>query len=451
MENLVQESKLGNTDACSELFTSVREDLMKVARKYLKTEDDCDDAVQNASEIAIKRLYKLRNNKYFKTWITRILINECKKFYNSKNKTIIEVPLDEVLCEYECFDVIDSNINFERLIGNLKTDEKKIYTLFHKYNYTIKEISLALGINEGTIKSKLSRGKSKIKKNITFILFAFIFVTASVVVASCFINYIKELFSTHDIGKDNDGVLMAIENLEWFQKVDMDYVDLGDGYKIKVEYLVMDEMNLYLIFDFVSDKDIGKFNELSITDLKITNENGEVICDMHNKLAEQYSIHVGNRLIENNNHHMKSLIYMYTNKFPISNSLTINFSKVALSKKLENIKITSKNINININLDEKFINRHSIYYTCQANTKISKTLITETGFYAIIQDYNCNKLNSIKLIDEENNVHTCYYISVNSSDTTNYQYIIVSQFNDTTMENLKLLIDDEEYNLKKQK
>ena len=446
MEDLVQESKLGNEDASSKLYESVRDDLMKIARKYLKNEFDCEDAVQNAFEIAIQRLYKLRSNKYFKTWITRIVINECKKFYNSKNKKKIieEVPLDELLCEYECFDLIDSNINFENLIGDLKDDEKRIYTLFHKYNYTIKDISLVLGINEGTIKSKLSRGKSKILnkiKHTSFLLFVLVFIVTGVIVASCVINYIKSLFSTHDIGKDNDGVLMAIENLEWFQDVDMNYVDLGDGY------------NLYLIFDFVSDKDIGKFNEMSITDLKITNENGEVICDRENIVVEQRNIHITSKLIENDKHHMKSLIYICTNKFPMSKNLNINFSKIVFSNKSLFSDNTYLDINtlatINIDLDEKFINRKSTYYTCENTSTIIKTMITETGFYSLIELPNINKLDNIVLLDNNNNSYKCYNISVNSSDIDKYQYMIVSAFNNANMNNLKLIINNLEFSLKK--
>ena len=38
---------------------------------------DCEDAVQEAILTAYEKLHTLREEKYFKTWLTRILINTC--------------------------------------------------------------------------------------------------------------------------------------------------------------------------------------------------------------------------------------------------------------------------------------------------------------------------------------------------------------------------------------
>lgn len=54
-------------------------------------------------------------------------------------------------------------IDFDFLIKDLQSDEKTILTLFYRFEYTIKEISIILNKNENTIKSKIQRARNKLK------------------------------------------------------------------------------------------------------------------------------------------------------------------------------------------------------------------------------------------------------------------------------------------------
>lgn len=47
----------------------------KTAKAILKNEDDIEDAIQDTLESAYKNIQTLKEPKYFKTWMTRILIN----------------------------------------------------------------------------------------------------------------------------------------------------------------------------------------------------------------------------------------------------------------------------------------------------------------------------------------------------------------------------------------
>ena len=454
IENLVEKAKNGNEEAYTELFGSVYNVLFKIAMSRLHNEADVQDVIQNTFINAFNNIHSIQNNKAFKSWIISILNNEINAMFKNLKKYSTHFQEDTILDNEEdtnnVIDNISSNIAFHAMLENLNEKEKKIFSLRYENNLSIKIIAKKLNMNENTVKSIIRRGKKKLSKSlkpitILFILCAFL-VTS--VIAGCVINYIKDLFNTHSIGKNNDGVLMAIENLDWFQDIDMDYIDLGDGYKIKAEYLVMDEMNLYMIFDFTSEKYISQFNEMSIPDLKITNENGEVICDRENSFSNQYNIHMGSKKLESDSYHYKMLVYMFTDKFPISKSLNINFSTVALSKKLENIKLSPLYVNFTINLDEKFINRHSTYYTCNNDIEIKKSIITETGFYSLVEFADLNKLNKIT-ITNNSEIYNCQHYTVHSPDITKYQYIIVSNFNDATAEKLTLMIDDKKYLLNK--
>lgn len=60
--------------------------LYHISKTILKSDTDCEDAVQEAIIKAYINLHKLKNEKYFKTWLIRIVINECYRMLKNKKK-----------------------------------------------------------------------------------------------------------------------------------------------------------------------------------------------------------------------------------------------------------------------------------------------------------------------------------------------------------------------------
>ena len=52
--------------------------MYKIAWSYLKNEEDVADVLQETTLACYEKLGDLKQNRYFKTWMTRILINKCK-------------------------------------------------------------------------------------------------------------------------------------------------------------------------------------------------------------------------------------------------------------------------------------------------------------------------------------------------------------------------------------
>ena len=68
--------------------------LFRVAYSLLQNREDCRDALQECALKAWEKRSTLRQEQYFATWITRILINECRNIQHRRKRT---VPMDEVL------------------------------------------------------------------------------------------------------------------------------------------------------------------------------------------------------------------------------------------------------------------------------------------------------------------------------------------------------------------
>lgn len=67
--------------------------LYRVAYTILRNDDACKDAMQDTALKAWEKRYTLRETRYFRTWVTRILIHTC---YDTKRKRNRIVSLEEV-------------------------------------------------------------------------------------------------------------------------------------------------------------------------------------------------------------------------------------------------------------------------------------------------------------------------------------------------------------------
>lgn len=163
MEELVEKAKNNDKRAFSELIIAIEKELYLIAKTKLKNDDDIGDAIQETIYKSYKNIKKLRDNSIFKTWIIKILMNECNNIIKKKSKYSISYEEKEMEKYLVANDKSD-NIEFEDLIKDLDNEEKIILTLYYCSKYTIKEISKISKINENTIKSKMARAKNKIRK-----------------------------------------------------------------------------------------------------------------------------------------------------------------------------------------------------------------------------------------------------------------------------------------------
>ena len=167
MEVLLEIKKAQNGDkqAFCRVIENVERKLYIIARSRLTNTEDIKDAMQDAIMYAYINIKKLKEIEKFNAWIVKILINSCNKIYNQKKINIFSYSeFDENKFKYES-DLIDleNNMNFFNIIDFLDVQEKTLITMYYLDEYTTKEISEILDINESTLRSKLSSIRNKIK------------------------------------------------------------------------------------------------------------------------------------------------------------------------------------------------------------------------------------------------------------------------------------------------
>lgn len=163
---LAKKAKNGDKQAFNDLIKYYQKDLYYIAKCKLHNEDDICDAVQETILNAYSHITTLISPYKFKSWLIKILINECNKIYLKYKNNYLEIS-DELNLYAKDY---NSNIEFLDLINKLNSDEKEIFILYYKEGYSTKEISKMLNLNQNTIRSKISRGKEKIKNSLREVL-----------------------------------------------------------------------------------------------------------------------------------------------------------------------------------------------------------------------------------------------------------------------------------------
>lgn len=161
-DTLVKKAQKGDPDSFVRLMELNKDSMQRVAYGFFHEEEDVADVIQDTVLLAYEHIGELRKEKYFKSWLIRILINNCRKLYNSQKKVR---PQEMVGNEEGKRDVYPSDNDFFRMLSILPQESKVIFQLFYGEQFTTKEISGLLQMNESTVRSKLHRGKEQLRSS----------------------------------------------------------------------------------------------------------------------------------------------------------------------------------------------------------------------------------------------------------------------------------------------
>lgn len=108
---------------------------------------------------AFEKLDTLQDEKYAKTWLIRILIHVC---YDVRAKWKKQTEFAETYIRPE--EKKEDYSELYEALYQLEEDFRIVLILHYLEGYQVQEISEQLGIAEGTVKSRLYRGREKLKK-----------------------------------------------------------------------------------------------------------------------------------------------------------------------------------------------------------------------------------------------------------------------------------------------
>ena len=141
--------------------------LFCIARSFSLSDADCDDVLQESALKAWECRGQLRQKAYFKTWATRILINECKRVLK-KNRRMLpmaQIPESHMPVSTREDDGLDMSLH--DALYALEIKYRLPLTLKYRDGYSVDEIARILHLPSGTVTTRLFRARNKLKQILT--------------------------------------------------------------------------------------------------------------------------------------------------------------------------------------------------------------------------------------------------------------------------------------------
>lgn len=162
--SLVKKAMRGNPQAFGDLVRQEQEYLYRMAFLYTRQEEDALDAVQEAILKAYKSLKTLRDPEYFRTWLTRIVINTATDLCRKRRP---DSPLEEADLPFSGEAVgIEDRMDLYAALERLPENYRDVIKLKYFDGLTIREIAHVTGMPEGTVSSNLSRAVKLLRKDL---------------------------------------------------------------------------------------------------------------------------------------------------------------------------------------------------------------------------------------------------------------------------------------------
>ncbi|QNO15683.1 RNA polymerase sigma factor [Alkalicella caledoniensis] len=165
--------------AFEKFVENYQKDIYNLALKYTSNQEDALDITQEVLLRILRKIETFKGNSKLSTWVYRITVNYCKD-YISKHRKIQNVSIDKPVensdgvlymdiedPEKKPLEVVEETEQKQLLhkcIAMLDSDQREIIILRYINELSYDEIEQILKIPEGTIKSRLNRGRKKLAK-----------------------------------------------------------------------------------------------------------------------------------------------------------------------------------------------------------------------------------------------------------------------------------------------
>jgi RNA polymerase sigma-70 factor (ECF subfamily) len=159
-EKRVQSARNGDSEAYRQLVEEAKTKLYAIALAYLHSEDDALEAIQEAVCRAYIQLGKLKEPRFFHTWLVRILIRCCIDEQKRRRRVLPLFAIPETLAADLA---LDEKLHLRMEIDRLPPKLRHVVILKYYRDMTLPEIAGLLEKPEGTVKTWLNKALKKLR------------------------------------------------------------------------------------------------------------------------------------------------------------------------------------------------------------------------------------------------------------------------------------------------
>jgi RNA polymerase sigma-70 factor (ECF subfamily) len=165
-QRLVSRAKEGDMDAFERLVKMFQQSIYYLCRRMTGTHQTADDIAQETFIKAYFALSSFKDGMNFYTWIRKIAVNTSLNHLKSRKReeplgdrdnAVMDLPQDELQQN-------EVEKKFQEALQALPPEQKAILILRVNENQSYRDIARTLHISEGTVMSRLSRARQRLKK-----------------------------------------------------------------------------------------------------------------------------------------------------------------------------------------------------------------------------------------------------------------------------------------------
>ena len=174
---LIQRAARGDAEAFNVLLGAHERRMYAVALRMCGNAEDAQDCLQEAMLRVFRSIGGFKAQSSFSTWVYRITMNTClDELRRRKSRPSASLdglldagwsPVDEGESPEGHALRNESRRNLEACIQELPEDMRAALVLRDVHGYAYDEIADALGVNVGTVKSRISRAREKLREKIS--------------------------------------------------------------------------------------------------------------------------------------------------------------------------------------------------------------------------------------------------------------------------------------------
>ena len=159
LERLVRKAKGKDPDAFTTLMNTYVQHLYKTAKAILMNDEDVADAMQETIMTCWEKMGTLKENRYFKAWVTKILINECYNLIRGRKGVTYVEEIPEIPDDRE-----ESDLEWKEALAVLGEEYRLPVVLYYVQGFQTKEIAKLMGISDAAVRTRLSRAREQLRK-----------------------------------------------------------------------------------------------------------------------------------------------------------------------------------------------------------------------------------------------------------------------------------------------
>lgn len=142
-----------------QVLNNYSQTILSVCIMRLQNMTDAEDVFQNVFSKLWFKSPEFKDTEHLKAWLLRVSLNECKNYIRQNRRTFYldSLPEPEIM-----FDESKSDLSWALMKTPVKYRE--VMYLYYALDYRVDEVAKILSLNPNTVKTRLKRGREKLKE-----------------------------------------------------------------------------------------------------------------------------------------------------------------------------------------------------------------------------------------------------------------------------------------------